>query len=74
MPSLESNRNSALSDAVGANIDGQRLGSVFTDCCHSKCLDSDELGRTLRRLLETESADVFRGFARSIQKQLERGQ
>ena len=71
MRSPESNTHSALADAVGANIEGRRIGSVFIDRCRSECLDRDELSRTLRRLIATESVDVFRGFARAVQKRLE---
>lgn len=62
----------AEADRIGDNIQGGQDGERFIDRLHTEHLDPDELLRAIL-LAHQWSPDRLRGFARAIQKRLERG-
>lgn len=60
-----------LADAVGEALEGQRLASHLLARLRTEILDPDDLMRALV-LAQAASNDRLRGFARRIQKELER--
>lgn len=61
-----------LADAVRDNIDGGRDGERFIERLGKEFMDVDDLMRAVL-LAQGWSPDRLRGFARAIQKRLERG-
>lgn len=61
----------ALGDAIGENLEGQRLASHFVARLRAEFPDTDELLRAFL-LAQQASPERLRGFARRVQKELER--
>lgn len=62
----------AEADRIGDNIQGGQDAERFIERTRTEHLDPDELMRAVL-LAQQWSPDRLRGFARSIQKRLERG-
>lgn len=61
-----------LADAVGEALEGQRLASHLLARIRTDYIDVDELHKLILQAQQA-SPDRLRGFARRLQKELERG-
>ena len=66
-----------MSDLVFANVNGQKLASVFLSTVQGRFADPDTLYDEIKTLLpeiaSLETLSTLRGYCRGLQKELERG-